>query len=187
MNTEVGPELTTNWGAAATEPVPLVVLSLDSHSAEETRAIGRRLAAGLFPGQVIALQGTLGAGKTTLVQGIAAALGISGRVTSPTFTLVNEYRSPAGFRLIHADTYRLDEDRALAQLEAETFGLDETLESSRDVVLVEWAERVAPLLPADHLLIRLEPGLEPDERSITMSAFGPRSAEVLAVLNSSCA
>lgn len=181
MNTEVGQEPITNWAAAAVS-APLVVLSLESHSAEETRAIGRRLAAALQPGQVIALHGTLGAGKTTLVQGIAAALGIGGRVTSPTFTLVNEYRSPAGFRLIHADTYRLDENSALARLEAETFGLDETLESQRDVILVEWAERIAPLLPADHLRIRLEPGLEPEERLITLSAFGPRSAAVLAVL-----
>lgn len=97
--------------------------------------------------------------------------------------MVNEYRSPAGFRLIHADTYRLDENHALARLEAETFGLDETLESRRDVILVEWAERMlAPLLPRNNLRIRLEPGLEPEERLITLSAFGPRSAAVLAVL-----
>ena len=181
MNTEVERERITNWTAAAAR-APLVVLCLESRSAEETQAIGRRLAVALQPGQVIALQGTLGAGKTTLVQGIAAALGIHGRVTSPTFTLVNEYHSPAGFRLIHADTYRLDENSALARLEAETFGLDETLESQRDVILVEWAERIAPLLPADHLRIQLEPGLEPEARLITVSAFGPRSAAVLAAL-----
>jgi tRNA threonylcarbamoyladenosine biosynthesis protein TsaE len=174
MNAEVGRERITNWGAAAA-PTPLAVLSLESHSAEETQVLGRRLAAALQPGQVIALQGTL-------VQGIAAALGINGRVTSPTFTLVNEYRSPAGFRLIHADTYRLDENSEFARLEAETFGLDETLDSQRDVILVEWAERIASLLPADHLRIQLEPGSEPEDRLITLSAFGPRSAAVLAAL-----
>ena len=181
MNAEVGRERITNWEAAAA-PTPLAVLSLESHSAEETQVLGRHLAAALQPGQVIALQGTLGAGKTTLVQGIAAALGINGRVTSPTFTLVNEYRSPAGFRLIHADTYRLDENSEFARLEAETFGLDETLDSQRDVILVEWAERIASLLPADHLRIQLEPGSEPEDRLITLSAFGPRSAAVLAAL-----
>ncbi len=104
-------------------------------------------------GQVIALCGDLGAGKTTLVQGIAAGMGVHARVTSPTFVLVNEYAAASGRRLVHIDAYRLAEGATLA--DAATLGLADLLDEAGmdgvNVVAVEWADRMATLLPADLL------------------------------------
>jgi tRNA threonylcarbamoyladenosine biosynthesis protein TsaE len=102
-------------------------------------------------GGVVALHGELGAGKTALVQGLAAALGVAQPVTSPTFALVLEYPLPDGRRLVHMDLYRLQELEAL-----EAIGFEEYLESN-DVIAIEWAERAAGLLPAAtlHVDIRL--------------------------------
>ena len=102
-------------------------------------------------GGVIALHGELGAGKTALVQGLAAALGVAQPVTSPTFALVLEYPLPGGRRLVHMDLYRLQEPEAL-----EAIGFEEYLESN-DIIAIEWAERAAGLLPAAtlHVDIRL--------------------------------
>jgi tRNA threonylcarbamoyladenosine biosynthesis protein TsaE len=160
------------------------LIAFHTHSRSETQALGRRLAEAVRPGLVIALRGDLGAGKTTLVQGLAAGMGIIDRVTSPTFTLVNEYRSPRGARLIHIDTYRLGD--ADATREAATFGLEEILEASDAVIAIEWAERVTALLPADYLLVDLvHEADEADgtgERTIRLSAQGPASASILAQL-----
>ena len=94
-------------------------------SAAESKALGQRLAHHLQAPIVIALHGDLGAGKTTFTQGIAAGLGIQQRVTSPTFTLVNEYTLENGWRLVHIDSYRLDRG------EAEGIGLEEILDDER--------------------------------------------------------
>jgi tRNA threonylcarbamoyladenosine biosynthesis protein TsaE len=115
--------------------------------AEETRAIGECLASVLEPGDVLILWGELGAGKTTLVQGIARGLGIADHVVSPTFTLVREYvgRLP----VTHADVFRLDRVQDVIDL-----GLDEM--AGRDgVLLVEWGDAVEDLLPADRLRVEL--------------------------------
>jgi tRNA threonylcarbamoyladenosine biosynthesis protein TsaE len=124
----------------------------------DTEHLGAVLAETLPPGTVIGLVGTLGAGKTRLVQAVAAALGVpSGSVTSPTFVLVNEYR---GGRLpvYHFDTYRLkDEDEFLA------LGPEEYFESS-GLTFVEWADRVADLLPQERLDISIEVTGETDRR-----------------------
>ena len=155
-------------------------------SVEQTHAAGRRLGQAAAAGQILALQGDLGAGKTTLTQGIAAGLGITARVTSPTFILTNEYDpGPPGLRFVHIDAYRLGEDAAAAAAEAATFGLEEILATAADpdgasrgaVVVIEWAERVAGLLPADHLWISLT-GAD-DVRVAAMAAFGPQSAALL--------
>ncbi len=162
-------------------------------SSAATHALGRRLGAAATPGQVIALRGDLGAGKTTLTQGIAAGLGITARVTSPTFTLVNEYAPGSRrLRLIHIDIYRLGDSPAAAQREAATFGLADILADAAwpdadalgNVVVVEWAEKIAALLPADHLEIHLEalPGA-PDARRVTFTAHGPQSAALLAAID----
>ena len=105
-------------------------------------------------GAVIALHGDLGAGKTTFVQALAAALGVNRPVTSPTFTLVGEYPLPGGGRLVHADLYRLKPGTDL-----ESIGFDEYLNSD-DIVAIEWAERAADALPPDavHLHFDLVPG-----------------------------
>lgn len=157
--------------------------TIETHTAEETRQIGVNIGRALEAGSVVALSGELGAGKTTLTQGIAVGVGVHARVTSPTFTLVNEYEidepgSAGAERLIHIDSYRLGERRDDAVSEAETFGIEEILDEEDAVVVIEWAERLASVLPPDHLRILLEHG-GAEARRITVAATGPRSLEIL--------
>jgi tRNA threonylcarbamoyladenosine biosynthesis protein TsaE len=138
-----------------------------SHSAAETFAFGRTLAATLKGGEIIALCGDLGAGKTHLCKGIAAGLGCPpDEVTSPTFTLVHEYR---GGRLpvFHFDFYRLE-----SEAEALAIGLDDYL-AAGGVVLIEWADKFRPLLPAATRWIELRE-VSPDVREI--STIGEQAA-----------
>ena len=121
---------------------------IEAHGVEETVGFGERLADQLRPGDVIALSGDLGAGKTALVKGIARGLGIAQDVTSPTFTLVHEY---AGGRLplFHVDLYRLDNvEQALA------IGIEDYL-GGPGVTAIEWAEKIESLLPAHSTRIRI--------------------------------
>lgn len=167
---------------------------MHSRSAAETRGLAARLGANLEPGQVIALHGDLGAGKTTFIQGLAAGLGVGAQVTSPTFVLVAEYDAARRIPLIHMDAYRLSEAPATATAEAETFGIEEILARDDAVVAVEWAERLAGLLPADVLHVELEradgmaaagatDGEDTGEvRVIRLRATGARSAALLARL-----
>ena len=171
-------------------PPNLDELILVTRSGEETQALGRAIGEAVQESLVIALQGDLGAGKTTLTQGIAAGLGVSHRVTSPTFTLVSEYPGRDGARLLHVDSYRLGDSSQAAQREASTFGMEEILEQAEapalgeppaiTVVVIEWAERLAELLPPDHLAIHLEhlPD-KPDSRRLRLVAHGPRSRALL--------
>ncbi len=112
-----------------------------SHSAEETFALGQRLAATLRPGDIIALDGDLGAGKTHFIQGLAAGLGHTGPVTSPTFTLLHEYTG-GRIPLYHLDFYRLETPE-----EALHIGLDEYL-ALPAILAIEWAGKFAHLLPS---------------------------------------
>ncbi len=107
-----------------------------THSAEETIALGRSLAGMLAPPKLVLLRGDLGAGKTTLVKGIAEAFQAASAedVTSPTFTLIHEYRGPAA-NLYHIDLYRIDTPRQL-----ETLGLDDLI-ADNSILLIEWAEK----------------------------------------------
>jgi tRNA threonylcarbamoyladenosine biosynthesis protein TsaE len=107
-----------------------------THSAEETTELGRRLAAGLAPPRLVVLSGELGAGKTTLIKGIAEGFQAAAEenVTSPTFTLIHEYRGPA-VNVYHIDLYRVDTEREL-----ETLGLDDLFDE-RSVLLIEWGEK----------------------------------------------
>jgi tRNA threonylcarbamoyladenosine biosynthesis protein TsaE len=181
---------TVNAGARSA----VVERTVRSRSVAETRLLAARLGANLVPGQVIALHGDLGAGKTTFIQGLAAGLGIAARVTSPTFILVAEYDSPRRLTLIHMDVYRLSATPAAAAAEAETFGIEEILARDDAVFAVEWAERLAGLLPADVLHVELartggvrpagatdaEPDAEPDdERVIRLVATGARSTALV--------
>jgi len=105
----------------------------------ETEAVGGRIAEGLRPGDAVLLIGPLGAGKTCLVRGIAAALGVAPvAVHSPSFTLVNEYAGRDGLRVVHADGYRLTDDAPLDDL-----GLEEAQEEGA-IILVEWPRRFTP-------------------------------------------
>jgi tRNA threonylcarbamoyladenosine biosynthesis protein TsaE len=109
-----------------------------THSAEETIALGRELAPMLAPPKLVVLQGELGAGKTTLVKGVAEGFQAALRedVTSPTFTLIHEYRGPRA-NLYHIDLYRVDTQREL-----ETLGLDDLVDE-KSVLLIEWGEKFA--------------------------------------------
>jgi tRNA threonylcarbamoyladenosine biosynthesis protein TsaE len=143
-------------------------IRLAAPTAEDTRAIGGALASLLRRGDALALTGELGAGKTTLVQGAARALGYEGAVASPTFTLVREYRTP-GLRLAHVDVYRLDRIQEVAEL-----GLQEMLDDG--VLLVEWGDVVEALLPDDHLVVELTVPTDDEERSILVRPVGTRWA-----------
>jgi tRNA threonylcarbamoyladenosine biosynthesis protein TsaE len=151
-----------------------------THSPAETYEVGRALGQAARPGLVIALTGDLGAGKTALTQGIAAGLGISAPVTSPTFTLVNRYATAGGIELVHIDAYRLGDQADAATREAATIGIEELLADEQTIIVIEWAELLADLLPADHLAIRIEPLAEAEgARRLTFTAHGALSATVL--------
>ncbi|MFM1655685.1 tRNA (adenosine(37)-N6)-threonylcarbamoyltransferase complex ATPase subunit type 1 TsaE [Brevibacillus sp. B_LB10_24] len=117
-------------------------------STEETQEFARRLAEYLRPGDVLALEGDLGAGKTTFTQGLARGLGVAGVVNSPTFTIIKEYagRLP----LYHMDVYRVEND-------ADQLGLDEYFYGD-GVSVVEWASLIEPALPEERLTITLSNG-----------------------------
>ena len=133
-----------------------------------TVAAGARLAGVVRGGDAIALVGDLGAGKTTFVTGLCAALG-AGSATSPTFSLVNEYR---GGRLIvwHVDLYRIERARELPEL-----GLDDIVGDPRGISVIEWADRF-PVMPLDHLQLTLEH--RDGSRLLTAAAGGKRSREL---------
>lgn len=171
-------------------------LTITSRSPEETRAWGRLLGTLLPLGTTVALRGDLGAGKTTLAQGIAAGFGVDARITSPTFTLVNEYDTESEARFIHIDTYRLPvraeiqtQAEACAQVDAElealAMGLDELLEDSSAVYVIEWAERIASLLPPDTLYIALSAPPPPADsalRTAHLTSAGANGAALIHAL-----
>jgi tRNA threonylcarbamoyladenosine biosynthesis protein TsaE len=122
-----------------------------THSPEETITLGRTFVSLLTPPKIVLLRGDLGAGKTTLVKGIAAGFGAAAEddVTSPTFTLVHEYRGP-GANLYHIDLYRVDTPRQL-----ETLGLDDLI-SGKSVLLIEWGEKFPRFVRERDVEIALE-------------------------------
>lgn len=142
-----------------------------SRGSGETISAGRAIGRLLESGDLLLLRGTLGAGKTTLAQGLAIGLGIDDYVTSPTFTLVNEYRpaDPSGFPLYHLDLYR-----TAGSLEALDLGLDEYLESG-GVVAVEWAERAEDALPVEYLSLELAVDAVPDDGLVSSPGAGASS------------
>jgi len=132
-----------------------------SHSEERTRAIGEAIGAALRAGDVVALDGELGAGKTRLVGGILKGMGGSeGQVRSPTFTLMQEYECASGPGLVHIDAYRLGGEEDLASL-----GWEESLTDS--AVVIEWSELVGSALPQERLVVRIE-HVDVSERIITL-------------------
>ncbi|MBM3179519.1 MAG: tRNA (adenosine(37)-N6)-threonylcarbamoyltransferase complex ATPase subunit type 1 TsaE [Chloroflexi bacterium] len=151
---------------------------LDSHtieffsrSPEQTRRIGMRLGSAINAGDVICLQGNLGAGKTTFVQGLAQGWGSQDSVSSPTFILVNLYRRANGDQIFHLDTYRLE-----SIPEAEELDLDAML--AEGALIIEWPERLGNLIPAERLWINLEHGAE-EHRQMRFNANGGRYDELL--------
>jgi tRNA threonylcarbamoyladenosine biosynthesis protein TsaE len=124
-----------------------------SLSPQDTEAFGRRIASRLEPGSVIALSGGLGAGKTCLVKGIALALGLDENITSPTYTIINEYRLSGrldGCPLFHIDAYRLNGDEDFASTGAgECF-------SDNGITIIEWSERIPGSIPPGAININIE-------------------------------
>ena len=148
-----------------------------SRSAEQTRRIGMRLGSLLQRSDLICLQGDLGAGKTTLVQGLAQGWGSLDAVSSPTFVLVNEYRRPDAGQLFHMDAYRLESAAEAAELDFDAM-------LGRGTLIVEWAERVMSVLPHERLWVNLEYSAE-EQRQMDFRAKGVRYDELLAELQAS--
>lgn len=134
-----------------------------THGDAETRALGRRLSERVEPGDLITLSGPLGAGKTTLVQGLAQGLGVTTDATSPTFVLIIEHagRMP----LLHLDAYRLETKCFDAIRDA---GVPDFLDRDDAVKVVEWPERIADFLPRPRFAITIDTVGDTDQRSITM-------------------
>ena len=139
--------------------------TIKTNSAEETMALGEKLGKQLRPGDVIALFGDLGAGKTTLTKGIAKGMNLSADIHSPTFTLIHEH--PGAISLYHIDLYRLSGDD-----EAEDIGIEEYIYSS-GVTIVEWADRMKSLLPSERLDIDLRMKCD-DERELVFETQSQR-------------
>ena len=119
-----------------------------THSAEETILLGKKIGSKLQPGAIIAMEGTLAAGKTTITKGIAEALGIDETITSPTFTLISEYEGT--HPLYHMDVYRLDSSEDFINL-----GVEDLMYGD-GISIIEWSERVRDELPASTITLRLE-------------------------------
>ena len=149
-------------------------LELISHSPEQTREFGTSIGKLCQPGDVFLLEGTLGAGKTCLTQGIAWGLGIKEYAASPSFVVVRELHGR--LPLYHVDLYRLDHIEEIAEL-----GLDDYL-YGKGVCVVEWAEKGLSVLPAEHMLIQLS-YLSDDERKLQLKPGGERYLGILAQLN----
>jgi tRNA threonylcarbamoyladenosine biosynthesis protein TsaE len=137
-----------------------------THSAEETVALGRELAPRLKNARLVLLRGDLGAGKTTLVKGIAEGLNAASPedVTSPTFTLIHEYRGPE-VNIYHVDLYRIDTPREL-----DTLGLDELVAEPGNLVLVEWGEKFPRFEQERDVEIRIERRGEQERRIVVIRA-----------------
>ena len=137
-----------------------MTLSLHTTSREETIQLGQKIGSKLKKGDILAMQGTLAAGKTTITKGIALALGVKEDITSPTFCLISEYEG--NMPLYHMDVYRLDGTEDFINL-----GVDDMLYGN-GVCIIEWSEKIMAELPKSTIIIKLEPIGNTDERNITI-------------------
>ena len=147
-------------------------IEIISSSVAQTIEIARLIGEKLKDGDLLALSGELGSGKTCFTKGLALGLGVSDKyqITSPTFTLINEY--PARCKLYHFDVYRLNN-----YLELEDLGYDEYL-SGDGVVVIEWAEKIANHIPPDSIFINFE-YVDENSRKITIKGFKSRLSELI--------
>ncbi len=151
------------------------MIALVIKSPDEMEALGRRLAAMLRPGDVVLLNGTLGAGKTLLVSGIAQALGVGDQVTSPTFLVVRKYTDGI-LPLTHADVYRLASTAEFTDLEL-------VADSADGVLVIEWGDAVRSALPDSALILDIRADSD-GERSVTVRGEGEWQTRPLSELNS---
>jgi tRNA threonylcarbamoyladenosine biosynthesis protein TsaE len=152
-------------------------LDFISRSPEQTRRIGIRLGGLLQPGDLVCLQGELGAGKTTLVQGVAQGWGALDTVTSPTFVLVNVYRRAGDEHFFHMDAYRIESAPEGEELDLVTM-------LNEGPLLIEWAERLESILPAERMWIKLE-HISEEHRQMRFLASGKRYNAILSDLRQS--
>jgi len=158
---------------AVESPSAVKPLELTSDGAQQTQQLGAVLAGLLRSGDVVCLEGSLGAGKTCLTQGIGRGLGISTPITSPTFIIVHEYALPGRqYRLFHVDLYRIEGSQ-----EASATGLEDYFFGD-GICVIEWADRVVDILPHDRLWIRLS-YVSDSQRLLVFQGQGQRSAELL--------
>ena len=130
-----------------------------THSPEETEQAGADFAASLLSGDVVTLDGDLGAGKTAFARGVLRGLGYDGRVTSPTFAIANEYALPVA-TVVHFDLYRILDEEALFEI-----GFEEYLDG-KHILLIEWSENAGALVPDRHKSVKLTYGTEPEMRQL---------------------
>lgn len=147
---------------------------LDIFHQEETYRLGTEFGEKAYPGMVIALQGDLGAGKTVFAKGFAKGIGIQEEISSPTFTLVNEYEGEK-FPFYHFDVYRIEDPDEMRMI-----GFEEYL-SKNAVVLIEWANRIPELLPKDTIWLTVERNYEKGEeyREVTVQTESHETVEYL--------
>jgi tRNA threonylcarbamoyladenosine biosynthesis protein TsaE len=146
-------------------------VELTSHTPQETERIGECLGSMLTRGDIIALAGELGTGKTTLVRGVAHGMGIEAQeVASPSFTLVNVYEAP--LPLYHIDLYRLDNEADLLEIDYEEYIKGD------GVVIIEWADRIPKAVPPESLWIQLR-YLDAERREIVFQAQGDRYEKIV--------
>jgi len=143
-------------------------MKITTHDARETKRVAGALGRQLKRGDLVVLTGDLGSGKTTFAQGVAEALGVTEPVTSPTFTIVQEYEG--ALPIAHVDVYRMQRMQELHDL-----GFEELIENR--VVLIEWGEAVLPALPADRIEVRLRVGDDPAVRDIEIEGRGARALD----------
>lgn len=141
----------------------------------ETKEFGERLGSLLQGGDVLSLIGDLGAGKTTLTKSIGKGLEVEDYITSPTFTLINEYKGRVW--VYHFDVYRLEDEEDLLDLGYEDYFY------SNGVTIIEWADKIENILPKNRIEIKIEKGQELDDRTITLSGEGERYNKIVKELN----
>jgi tRNA threonylcarbamoyladenosine biosynthesis protein TsaE len=146
-------------------------LKIITYSADETSALGRSIGAKLIAGDILALTGELGSGKTCFTAGLARGLGVDEayQITSPTFTLINEY--PARFKLCHFDVYRLENYADLDDL-----GYEEYF-SGENVLVIEWAEKIDQIIPRTAIFINFE-YMDENKRRIIIRGLPDRLKDV---------
>ncbi|MDO5708158.1 MAG: tRNA (adenosine(37)-N6)-threonylcarbamoyltransferase complex ATPase subunit type 1 TsaE [Andreesenia angusta] len=147
------------------------MIEIESHSPEDTYELGIKLGENLKPGDIICLNGDLGAGKTTMTKGIAKGLKIDDNITSPSFTIVNEYYGDTDF--YHFDAYRIDDIEEMYDLGYEEYFF------SDGISIIEWSNMIEEILPKERLVLNIKYSKEEDKRIIEIEAYGHRYEELL--------